>query len=574
METETPILPEEQIINKPDKAAAKRLVLIKARNKRISLIVISLCLCMILAASITAVVHFLRQYAPTDDGKSLPNIYVGGVFVGDMHPEDIENVLLISVIPKLTSETMTVHLPNDSLQITSKEANISLDTKRLVEDIIAYGRSGSDWENYMTRLGATETVHHIALLPYLKIDLAQIRQSVDAFCSNYPTALVDPTVQLMGDRPVYGQASGVSVQHQTLIITMGQPQSALSAEDLYDTILDSYGLMQFELQYDVPITQEPAKPDAQRIFDELCVMPQDAHADPNSFVITKETYGYGFNVENVQRLIDRANFGQVIEIKLDFLLPDITESALDSNLFKDTLASYVSVCNDGTNTNRDKNLKLSCEALNGYILKVGESLDLDKLLGPRTYNRGYREAPLYSGSTASAIGGGINQTASALYYCALMAGLTINERHAHRYAVNYTPLGTDAALTYGSESLVFTNNTSAPIRILATADGSTVSITFLGTEDRNYSVKLEAVVNETYTPSTIYQQMPPDNVYGYINGQVIQNSVVGYAIEVYLCKYDPRTGQLLEKVLLHETRYESRDRIVIQIVTGEDFGEI
>lgn len=572
METETPILPEEQIINKQDKAAAKRLVLIKARNKRISLIAISLSLCVILAVCIVSGVYLLRQRMPRDDGKSLPNIYVAGVQVGDMHPDDIKNVIQLSLIPKLTEETMVIHLPNDSFRIAPEDADITLDVDQLISDIIDYGRTDSYWKNYLTRLAADENPHHIALLPYLNMNLAQIRKSVDTFCRNYHTGLIEPSVQLLGDRPNYVQSGGTTVQHQTLVITMGQPESVLSTDDLYYQILDSYSMLNFELQYDVSITQEPPKPDAQRIFDELCIMPQDAHMDSNTYEITEEVYGYGFNIESVQRQIDRAQFGQVIEIKLDFLFPDITKNALDTNLFKDTLASYVSKCNDGSNTNRDKNLKVSCEAINGYILKVGESLDLDALLGPRTYNRGYRDAPLYSGSTTSAIGGGINQTASALYYCALMAGLTINERHAHRYAVNYTPLGTDASLTYGSESLVFTNNTSAPIRILASADGSNVSITLLGTDDRDYAVRLETQVNETFTPTTVYQYMPPDNAYNYVNGQVIQNSLTGYSMEVYLCKYDPKTGELLEKQLLHEARYESRDRIVIQIVTGEDFG--
>ena len=299
-------------------------------------------------------------------------------------------------------------------------------------------------------------------------------------------------------------------------------------------------------------------------------VPQDATIDNNTFDITPEIYGYGFNVENLQRQIDRAEYGQVIQVTLDFLLPDITVKALNTNLFKDTLASYVSKCTDGTNSNRDKNLQLSCAAINGYILKVGESFDFDDILGPRTKNKGYREAPTYSGSTTSIVGGGINQTASALYYCALQAGLTINERHAHRYAVTYTPMGTDASITYGSESLVFTNNTSAPIRIIATAQGSTVSITFMGTDDRDYTLKLETVVKETFAPSTVYQYMVKDNAFGYLDGQVTQTSQTGYAIEIYLCKYDKKTNQLVERVLLEEARYEARDRIVIKIESGEE----
>jgi vancomycin resistance protein YoaR len=375
---------------------------------------------------------------------------------------------------------------------------------------------------------------------------------------------------LRGQRPAYGSNWG-SVEHQTLTVTMGSPESDLSANAVYDRVLDGYSLMQLELEYEAPIAVEPERPNAQAIFDQFCELPQDATIDKNTFDITPEVYGYGFNVENLQRQIDRAEYGQVIQITLDFLLPDITVNALNTNLFKDTLASYVSKCTDGTNTNRDKNLQLSCDAINGYVIKVGESFDFDDILGPRTTNRGYRNAPTYSGSTTSTIGGGINQTASVLYYCAMQAGLTINERHAHRYAVSYTPLGTDASITYGLESLVFTNNTSAPIRILATAEGSTVSITFLGTNDKDYTLKVQTIVKETFAPTTVYQYMDKDNIFGYVNGQVIQTSQTGYLIEVYLCKYDKKTGMLIERELLETARYDTRDRIVVKkIESGQE----
>ena len=409
--------------------------------------------------------------------------------------------------------------------------------------------------------------HPVALLPYLTLDMTYIEDTVTAFCDQYQTELIQPSFRLTGERPTYNKVNNSHVEHQTLIITMGTPKSQLNPADVVRKILDGYSMLEMEQEYEAPIAIEPEHLSAQAIFDELCLLPQDAVIDSNTFAVTPEVYGYGFNVENVQRQIDRAEFGQTLQIKLGFLLPDITVSALNSNLFKDTLASYVSRCTDGTNNYRDQNLKQSCQAINGYILKVGESFDLDEVLGPRTYTRGYRHAPTYSGSTTTSFGGGINQTASTLYYCALMAGLTINERHSHRYAVGYTPLGTDASLsTYGAESLVFTNNTTAPIRILATANGSTVSITFLGTETRDQTWKVETEVKETVAPTTIYQYMDRDNVFNYVDGQIKQTSQIGYTIEVYMCKYDAVTGALLEKKLLTTTRYESRDQIVIKII--------
>ena len=570
MGTQTPTRPKKNKKQRPDAATARRLTIIKARNKRISLIAVGLCLCVVILAGIITGVHFLLQHTPEKDDKILPNVYVGGINIGGLTQEDARNVIQLSSIPILTQEDMVVNLPNDTLRLSPADTGISLDVETLVNVAFSYGRSGSKLEQRILRAQAETRDHHIALLPYLMLDLEYVQDAVEEFCNAYQTELIHPTVALQGERPVYGASGNTPVVHQTLVVTMGSPESELSPDAIYNMILDGYSLMQMAQEYEAPIAVEPERPDAQTIFDQLCQLPQDATIDNNTFDITPEIYGYGFNVENLQRQIDRAEYGQVIQVTLDFLLPDITVKALNTNLFKDTLASYVSKCTDGTNSNRDKNLQLSCAAINGYILKVGESFDFDDILGPRTKNKGYREAPTYSGSTTSIVGGGINQTASALYYCALQAGLTINERHAHRYAVTYTPMGTDASITYGSESLVFTNNTSAPIRIIATAQGSTVSITFMGTEDRDYTLKLETVVKETFAPSTVYQYMVKDNAFGYVDGQVTQASQTGYAIEIYLCKYDKKTNQLVERVLLEEARYEARDRIVIKIESGEE----
>jgi vancomycin resistance protein YoaR len=178
--------------------------------------------------------------------------------------------------------------------------------------------------------------------------------------------------------------------------------------------------------------------------------------------------------------------------------------------------------------------------------------------------RGYASAPTYTGSTSNIVGGGVSQTASALYYCALRAGLQIDEQHFHRYAMTYTPMGTDAFIS-NTENLVFTNTTSAPIRILAEATGGSVKITFLGTEDKEYLLDIESVTVTQYMPEIIYQSMPKDNVYGYKDGNVIQSGLTGYLVETYLCKYDPVTGLLVSRELLSTVSYEKRDIIIIKI---------
>ena len=545
------------------KAAARHLTIVRARNRRIIILTLSLCLFLMAAAGIMTGLYVWSQNREVDD-KILDNVIVGGVNIGGLTKEDAINAITLSVEPKLTGESMVVLLDNDTLELSPELTGITLYVEDLVDAAFAYGRTGTRLEQSIAKAQAKTKSHTIALLPYMRLNLSKIRNAVETFCDGYSVEMVDPVVSIEGLRPSYVVGGDNSnAVHQTLTITMGSPESYLDPNDLYYAILDAYSLLQLELRYAVPVLVEPQKPNAQQIYDTYCLSPADAILDPKTFEVTPEVYGYGFNVFMLQRQIDRAEYGQTLQITLDFLLPDITAEALAGDLFQDLLVSYTAA-SAGSSAARNQNLATSCAKINGLVLKSGETFDFNEVLGPRTVERGYASAPTYTGSTSNIVGGGISQTASALYYCALRAGLQIDEQHFHRYAMTYTPMGTDAAIS-NTENLVFTNTTSAPIRILAEANGGSVKITFLGTEDKEYLLDIESVTVAQFAPEIIYQSMQKDNVYGYKDGNVIQSGLIGYQIETYLCKYDPVTGVLVSRELLSTVSYEKRDIIIIKI---------
>lgn len=542
---------------------ARHLAIVKARNKRIMILTFSLCLCLILVAAAVTGVFVLMQNQKVDD-KILDNVIVGGINIGGMTKEDAINAIALSIEPTLTGQSMIVRLENDTLELSPELTGIMLDVEDLVDAAYSYGRTGTHLEQSLARARAQTKTHTIALLPYLRLNLGKLRSAVEDFCDTYSVEMVNPVVQIEGLRPTYVVGGdNADAVHQTLTITMGSPESNLDPGDLYYAILDAYSLFQMELRYAVPVLVEPEKPDAQKIFDAYCTSPVDAIIDPRTYEVTPEVYGYGFNVFMLQRQIDRAEYGQTLVITMDFLLPDITAEALAGGLFQDLLVSYTAT-STSTTANRNKNLATSCAAINGLVIKAGETFDLNEILGPRTTERGYASAPAYTGSTSNVVGGGINQTASALYYCALRAGLQIDEHAFHRYAMTYTPMGTDAAMS-NTENLVFTNTTSAPIRILAEAIGGNVKITFMGTEDKEYLLDIESTIISQTEPAMIYQSMQKDNVYGYKDGNIIQTGLTGYLVETYLCKYDPVTGELVSRELLNRISYEKRDVIVVKI---------
>ena len=567
-----------QRVRVPRKAKRSAAVRKKELALRIIGLVLILCLVIVAGVFVNKGLQALKQ-TEEDDGLILKNVTVAGINIGGMTPEAAKDALRAAAANSFANDDLVVHIQEDMLRLSPADTGAKLDVEAAIEEAYNYGRSGGSWENAMTRLEAENKEHAIALLPYLNLDLAYIRQAVEDFATGYSSVMTQPTVSLSGQRPEYPQPPEDeeeaedwepdfdSIVHQTLTITMGTPEFILRADALYDRILDAYSMFQLEFDYQAPTLTEPDLPDLEAIFEEYCLLPEDATIDDKTFEVVPEIYGYGFDMEAVTALIEQAQYGQEVTVTLGFLEPDITVELLTGHLFKDELAAFVSICKDDEDLNRDTNLRLACEAINGYVLKAGEVFDFNKVVGPRTANRGYLTAPNFSGSNATSIGGGISQIASALYYCALVAELEVTQRHSHPYRVNYSPFGTDAAITYGSQSLCFVNNTEEPLRILASAEGSTVSIQLLGTKDenKNYQVMVEYELLSVYAPGISYRDMAEENPQGYVNGQVLQQAITGYDVQTFLCKYDLATGELLSRDALSTDSYQKRDAIVVRI---------
>ena len=547
---------------------------LRARNKRISLLAIGTCaVVLVVALSMMAVLLALQE--TPDDGKILSNVYVADVNLGGMTKDEARSALQLALGNTLSTENMVVTLPDDELVLSPLDTQAFISIDDLVTAAYQYGRDGTKLQNKITRAKAEKQKYVLPLLDYMYLDLGYIRQAVMDFCDNYTSIMTQSTVILKGERPDYHAiiADNIpisAVKHQVLQITIGSPQFVLDANVLYDEILDAYSLFDLNFTYAAPTAQVPDPLDAQQLFDTYCVYPADAYMDGNTYAVTPEVYGYGFDVTELARLIHRAEYGDTFTIKLDFLYPDITEEDLNVNYFQDVLASYTSAADTPYNADRLVNLQVACAAINGMILKPGETFDFNMILGPRTTDTGYKSAPTYSGSSTNIVGGGISQIASVLRYCAMVSGLQIKEYHTHAHAVSYTPMGTDAAISYGTENLVFTNTTANPIQIFVGSAYGAITVNIMGTEQRNYIQRVEFEVTETLEAETVYQFMTENNVYGYTDGYQLQSGLTGYVIQVYSVHYDLATGEEISRTLVDSCSYSRRNEIIIRIEQGED----
>ncbi len=137
------------------------------------------------------------------------------------------------------------------------------------------------------------------------------------------------------------------------------------------------------------------------------------------------------------------------------------------------------------NANRNSNIQLASDSINGYILNPNESFSYNQvILSKSNQGEGYKEAGiLINGKPSTGIGGGICQVSSTLFEAAVYSGVTITERHSHSAKVGYLSPGRDATVSWGGPDLQFKNTLPVAIKIESTANNGTLTIRFLSKED-------------------------------------------------------------------------------------------
>lgn len=533
-----------------------------ARNRKIA--IISACSVSLVLLICLIVGLLISANRPKDDGLILDNVFAGGVDLGGMTIEDAKSALHLATDNTYSKKEMMVKLPNTILILSPHDTGAKLDVDAVVKAAYAYGRTGTEEEQKKARENASSTIHTIALLDYLNLDYSYIQTAIQEMCDSYSSKLIQPEISLLGDRPAYDpEHPDLPVTHQTLVIKMGSPDYGLDADDLYDQILDAYSLNDWSVIYKAPALMEPKRPNAETLYREYCVDAKDAALDANYQPIP-EVYGYGFNKAALQKMIDEADYGQTIQIQLDFIMPAVTVKDLLEDKFLDILSSCTttgSIDSESWNTN----LRLSCEAINGKVIEPGAEFSFNEIVGRPTAVKGYKEAFGYvDGKESTILGGGLNQTASALYHCALKADLDILKRHNNGFAVDFIGLGLDASIDWGAHDLVFRNNTKSPIRIQAEADGNTVHVKLWGIDNREYRIEIVAKTVRQLDPEVEYKVMDKNNVLGYQDGDRLQSGITGYDVEVYVEKYHKQTGELVSSTLLDSSHYSKRNEVIVR----------
>jgi vancomycin resistance protein YoaR len=190
---------------------------------------------------------------------------------------------------------------------------------------------------------------------------------------------------------------------------------------------------------------------------------------------------------------------RVAKVGLARLAPEFTTRDARALGIREQVSTYTTDMGVSS-ANRIWNVQLLGRYLDGTILKPGQWFSYNKVMGPRTVERGFREGQMiFGGVLIPSIGGGVCQTGTTIFNAAFEAGLPIRERHNHSFYISHYPVGRDATVSWGGPDLVFKNDLDHAILIKAHGSSETFTVTFYGTKQKR------KVVSSTSAPTNYTQ---------------------------------------------------------------------
>lgn len=159
-----------------------------------------------------------------------------------------------------------------------------------------------------------------------------------------------------------------------------------------------------------------------------------------------------------------------------------TQQSIQNQAPKETVISTFSTKIYNHEKARQNNVKITCNSLNGKIIKNGEIFSFCSTVGPATQSKGYQKADIFdrNGNKLKGYGGGNCQVSTTLYNAVLkIPSIKITERHKHSSKVPYIAPGMDSAVAYGSCDLRFKNNTGHDIKLNVNCNENSVSVSIL-----------------------------------------------------------------------------------------------
>lgn len=249
--------------------------------------------------------------------------------------------------------------------------------------------------------------------------------------------------------------------------------------------------------------------------------------------------------------LDNGHYYATIDAIPQEILAQVTKAEL-MNSFR-MISSYTTETT--SNANRNTNIDLSANAINGVTVNPGETFSFNQATGQRTWEKGYREATaIAGGQNVPEIGGGVCQTSSTLFNAVARANLEIVDRSPHAWPSSYVEKGMDATVNWPNLDFKFRNNTDWPIFIVSYYKNRKVTVEIYGMYlGDGVTIDLESVVTKTTRPPSDVKYVQNTSLPVGTQKTTIE-ARTGYQVETYKIWY--QNGQEISRELLCKSTYK------------------
>ncbi|WP_315079506.1 VanW family protein [uncultured Clostridium sp.] len=324
------------------------------------------------------------------------------------------------------------------------------------------------------------------------------------------------------------------------------------------------GQEKHEINLSLSYDEEKLKTYEEMIKNKVEEAPKDAtlSINGNSFSVVDEVVGKSINMDEFDKKLKQAitehiNEEIVVSMDLETVQPKITSK--DLSKINGIIGSYSS--NYGSSSEgRSTNIDISTKAINGVVLMPGDVFSFDEIVGPRTVERGYKEAATYVGNKVEpGIGGGICQVSTALYRAVMHANIRSVERRNHSMSVGYAKPGLDATVSYGDIDYKFKNPYDSPIYIEGSTYNKIMTYNIYGDVaalgGKTYDMENEILQTIEPTVKVVEDATLPE-------GQEVTESggMTGYKVNSYQLTYE--NGVQTNKELISTDYYTAVDIVV------------
>lgn len=512
----------------------------KQKSNKVIPIVVSLFI--VLFVMIFSVVFALFNM---NNEKILKGISILGIDISDLTVEEAKTKINNAIEERFKDENnnLILKIGENETSVTANTFNAKFDIDNAVIEADNIGRNGNILTNnysiLFTKLFKKE------IKPRLYLDDSLLSDTIKDINSKMKDAIVD---------------NSYYIEKNNLIIVKGKAGYIIKTEELKEKIYEQISNIHTNYQIiEIPVEyKEPEPINLQKIHEEIYKEPQDAYVQKNPTVVHPEVNGIDFkiSVEEAEELLKEDKEEYTIPLKIT--KPKKTINNLGEEAFPDLLATF-STRFDGSNYNRNINIKLAAKKVNGTVILPGEKFSFNTIVGSRTIEAGFKEGTAYvGGKVVPDVGGGVCQVSSTIYNTALLANMQIVERSNHMFTTGYVAASRDATVYYGSLDFVFKNSRKYPIKMVASANGGVCKVSIYGIkEDKEYEVIIQSKITSYINPTTIYKEDPTLE-----EGKEIveQTAITGCRSEGY--KILKLNGRIVSQTLLSKDTYKSRNKIV------------